>query len=218
MIGVYPNMWNQQHFQISLFTSHNQHATAAGRCYEATKIHSACRCEHNCCGNDIWWRGFPIQNRGQVFSLDPKHRNRLEPHKRPFHTIIPAFLTRDGQPVMSFGVMGGDFQPQGHAQVVMNTLDFGMSPQQAGDQPRIAHSGSSGPWGAKSRDGGSLTLEHGIDRCRSTVQSQSLEPESDSHPELSTIGCGHADSPVRPQRLQESQFRPHAPSSIACLV
>ena len=131
---------------------------------------------------------------------------------------IRSFLTRDGQPVMSFGVMGGDFQPQGHAQVVMNTLDFGMSPQQAGDQPRIAHSGSSSPWGAKSRDGGSLTLEHGIDRCRSTVQSQSLEPESDSHPELSTIGCGHADSPVRPQRLQESQFRPHAPSSIACLV
>ncbi|MCH2213445.1 MAG: gamma-glutamyltransferase [Fuerstiella sp.] len=107
--------------------------------------------------------GFPIQNRGQAFSLDPGHRNRLEPHKRPFHTIIPAFMTRDSQPVMSFGVMGGDFQPQGHSQVVMNMIDFGMSPQQAGDQPRISHSGSSSPWGAKSTDGGSLVFEHGID-------------------------------------------------------
>ncbi len=107
--------------------------------------------------------GFPIQNRGQAFSLDPAHRNRLEPHKRPFHTIIPAFMTKDGQPVMAFGVMGGDFQPQGHAQVVMNMIDFGMSPQQAADQPRVAHSGSSSPWGAKSTDGGSLSFEHGID-------------------------------------------------------
>lgn len=107
--------------------------------------------------------GFPIQNRGQAFSLDPEHRNRLEPHKRPFHTIIPAFMTKDGRPVMSFGVMGGDFQPQGHAQVVMNMIDFGMSPQQAGDQPRIRHSGSSSPWGAKSTDGGQLKVEHGLD-------------------------------------------------------
>lgn len=103
--------------------------------------------------------GFPIQNRGQAFSLDPQHRNRLEPHKRPFHTIIPAFMTRGGQPVMPFGVMGGDFQPQGHAQVVMNMIDFGMSPQQAGDQPRVAHSGSSSPWGAKAVDGGEVSFE-----------------------------------------------------------
>ena len=106
--------------------------------------------------------GFPIQNRGQAFSLDPKHRNRLQPHKRPFHTIIPAFMTRGGRPVMSFGVMGGDFQPQGHSQVVMNMIDFGMSPQQAGDQPRVAHSGSSSPWGAKSTDGGEVGWERGI--------------------------------------------------------
>ena len=106
--------------------------------------------------------GFPIQSRGQAFSLDPKHRNRLEPHKRPFHTIIPAFMTKDGQPVMPFGVMGGDFQPQGHAQVVMNMIDFGMSPQQAGDQPRVSHGGSSSPWGAKSTDGGELVFERGI--------------------------------------------------------
>jgi gamma-glutamyltranspeptidase / glutathione hydrolase len=107
--------------------------------------------------------GFPIQNRGQAFSLDPKHSNRLEPHKRPFHTIIPAFLTRDDRPIMPFGVMGGDFQPQGHSQVIMNMIDFGMSPQQAGDQPRIAHNGSSAPWGEKATNGGSLKLELGID-------------------------------------------------------
>jgi len=107
--------------------------------------------------------GFPIQNRGMAFSLDPNHRNCLEPHKRPFHTIIPAFMTQNGRPVMSFGVMGGDFQPQGHAQVVMNMIDFGLSPQQAGDQARVSHSGSSSPWGAKSADGGRLTYELGID-------------------------------------------------------
>jgi gamma-glutamyltranspeptidase/glutathione hydrolase len=106
--------------------------------------------------------GFPIQNRGMAFSLDPSHRNRLEPHKRPFHTIIPAFVTREGQPVLAFGVMGGDHQPQGHSQVLMNMVDFGMSPQQAGDQPRVSHFGSSLPWGAKSTDGGSVGLERRI--------------------------------------------------------
>ena len=106
--------------------------------------------------------GFPIQNRGQAFSLDENHRNRLEPHKRPFHTIIPAFMTRDQRPVLAFGVMGGDFQPQGHAQVIMNMIDFGMSPQQAGDQPRLSHSGSSSPWGQKAEDGGHLTFERGL--------------------------------------------------------
>ena len=107
--------------------------------------------------------GFAMQNRGRAFSLDPRHRNKLEPHKRPFHTIIPAFMTREGRPVMSFGVMGGDFQPQGHAQVVMNMIDFGMSPQQAGDQPRVSHSGSSSPWGAQSTAAGQLKFEHGMD-------------------------------------------------------
>ena len=111
------------------------------------------------CPDDV---GFAMQNRGQAFSLDPSHRNRLEPGKRPFHTIIPAFMTRDGAPTLAFGVMGGDFQPQGHAQVIMNMIDFGMSPQQAGDQPRVAHSGSSSPWGAKARDAGRLVFEHAI--------------------------------------------------------
>jgi gamma-glutamyltranspeptidase/glutathione hydrolase len=106
--------------------------------------------------------GFPIQNRGQLFALDPKHRNRLEPHKRPFHTIIPAFVTKDGNPVFSFGVMGGDFQPQGHTQVLMNLLDFGMSVQQAGEQPRVRHSGSSEPTGSHMEQGGVVSFEQHI--------------------------------------------------------
>jgi gamma-glutamyltranspeptidase/glutathione hydrolase len=107
--------------------------------------------------------GFSIQNRGQLFALDPKHNNKLEPHKRPFHTIIPAFMTKKGRPVWAFGVMGGDFQPQGHAQVVMNVVDFGMSAQQAGDQPRVSHNGSSTPTGETMQDGGRLEFEHHMD-------------------------------------------------------
>lgn len=106
--------------------------------------------------------GFCIQNRGESFSLDLRHRNRLEPHKRPFHTIIPAFVTKDGQPWMSFGVMGGSFQPQGHVQVLLNLLDFGMSPQQAGEQPRVDHGGSAEPTGEKARGVGTLRCEAGI--------------------------------------------------------
>lgn len=106
--------------------------------------------------------GFCLQNRGNLFSLNPKDLNRLEPHKRPFNTIIPAFLTKDGKPVFSFGVMGGDFQPQGHAQVLMNILDYGMSPQQAGEQPRVMHIESSTPTGARMIDGGSVQLERGF--------------------------------------------------------
>jgi gamma-glutamyltranspeptidase/glutathione hydrolase len=106
--------------------------------------------------------GFCLQNRGQLFSLDPNHLNRLEPHKRPFHTIIPAFVTKAGRPVFSFGVMGGDFQPQGHVQVLMNLLDFGMSPQQAGEQPRIEHTESSAPTGSKMVGAGSVGFERGI--------------------------------------------------------
>ncbi|MDP2897834.1 MAG: gamma-glutamyltransferase [bacterium] len=106
--------------------------------------------------------GFCLQNRGQLFSLNPKDLNKLEPHKRPFHTIIPAFVTRDGNPVFSFGVMGGPFQPQGHAQVLMNIIDFGMSPQQAGEQPRVEHYESSEPTGSKMVGGGSVGFERGI--------------------------------------------------------
>jgi gamma-glutamyltranspeptidase/glutathione hydrolase len=106
--------------------------------------------------------GFCLQNRGQLFSLDPNHLNKLEPHKRPFHTIIPAFVTKEGKPVFSFGVMGGDFQPQGQVQVLMNIIDFGMSPQQAGEQPRVRHHESSEPTGTKMTAGGSVSFERHI--------------------------------------------------------
>jgi gamma-glutamyltranspeptidase/glutathione hydrolase len=106
--------------------------------------------------------GFALQNRGNLFALDAEHPNRLEPHKRPFHTIIPAFVTRDGKPWLSFGVMGGDMQPQGHVQVLLNLLEFGMDPQAAGAAARFCHFGSSTPTGESMRDGGTLGLEHGI--------------------------------------------------------
>jgi len=106
--------------------------------------------------------GFPLQNRGVLFSLDPNSMNKLEPHKRSFHTIIPAFVTKNNRPVFSFGVMGGDFQPQGHVQVLMNVIDFGMSIQQAGDQPRISHSESSSPRGGKMTGPGSVSFERGF--------------------------------------------------------
>ncbi|RUL83081.1 gamma-glutamyltransferase [Tautonia sociabilis] len=106
--------------------------------------------------------GFPLQNRGAWFSLDPNHANRLEPHKRPFHTIIPGFVTKDGAPWLSFGVMGGDMQPQGHVQVLCNMIDFGMDVQEAGDAPRFRHFGSSEPTGQPGEGGGFVSLESGI--------------------------------------------------------
>jgi gamma-glutamyltranspeptidase/glutathione hydrolase len=106
--------------------------------------------------------GFILQDRGELFSLDPAHPNRFEPGKRPFQTIIPAFITKDGQPWVSFGVMGGDLQPQGHVQIVVNLIDFGMDLQAAGDAPRAYHTGSSEPTGEVMTDGGRLNLESGI--------------------------------------------------------
>ncbi|PLX15548.1 MAG: gamma-glutamyltransferase [Marinilabiliales bacterium] len=107
--------------------------------------------------------GFILQDRGELFSLDKYHMNCYEPGKRPFHTIIPAFITKDGKPFMSFGVMGGSMQPQGHAQIVVNMIDFGMNLQEAGDAPRMRHGGSSQPTGEKMNDGGTLYLESGLD-------------------------------------------------------
>lgn len=107
-------------------------------------------------------RGFTLQNRGNLFHLDPSHRNVYAPGKRPFHTIIPAMMTRDGVPVLSFGVMGGAVQPQGHAQVVINMLDFGMNVQEAGDAARWRHDGSSEPTGEMMTDGGAVFLESGV--------------------------------------------------------
>lgn len=107
--------------------------------------------------------GFVLQNRGQMFNVqDPDHFNYLEPKKRPFHTIIPAFITKDGVPYISFGLMGGAMQPQGHAQIVINLIDFGMNLQEAGDAPRMRHTGSSQPTGSRMKDGGTLNLETGF--------------------------------------------------------
>ncbi len=107
--------------------------------------------------------GFVIQNRGSQFSLDPKHVNSLEPHKRPFHTIIPAMVTKEGKPWLCFGVMGGDFQPQGHTQILVNMIDFGLDVQAAGDAGRIRHDGSQTPTGQPmTPPGGTLDIESGI--------------------------------------------------------
>ncbi len=106
--------------------------------------------------------GFMLQDRGELFSLQEGQANTYAPGKRPFHTIIPAFVTKDGQPFLSFGVMGGDFQPQGHVQILMNIIDFGMNLQEAGDAPRIAHHGSSTPTGQPARGRGTVTLESGF--------------------------------------------------------
>tara|TARA_R110000737_G_scaffold340579_1_gene363583 strand:- start:1093 stop:2745 length:1653 start_codon:yes stop_codon:yes gene_type:complete len=108
--------------------------------------------------------GFVLQNRGQMFNVqDRNHANALEPGKRPFHTIIPAFMTKEGKPWLSFGLMGGAVQPQGHAQIVVNIVDFGMNLQEAGDAPRMRHRGSSQPTGSKMTNGGTLYLETGFE-------------------------------------------------------
>jgi gamma-glutamyltranspeptidase / glutathione hydrolase len=107
--------------------------------------------------------GFVLQDRGALFALADDHPNVYAPGKLPFHTIIPAFVMKDGEPYMSFGVMGGDMQPQGHVQVFINHIDFGMNIQEAGDAPRYRHTGSSEPTGEGPEPGGGrLFLEAGF--------------------------------------------------------
>ena len=106
--------------------------------------------------------GFMLQDRGELFSLKKDQANSFEPGKRPFHTIIPAFVTKDGKPFLSFGVMGGDFQPMGHSQIIMNLIDFGMNLQEAGDAPRWDHTGGASPTGKATTSTGLIRVESGI--------------------------------------------------------
>lgn len=113
-------------------------------------------------GMTPWGLGFQLQNRGSLFNLEEGHFNTYEPGKRPFHTIIPAMVTKDDKPFFSFGVMGGAMQPQGHVQILVNMIDFEMNIQEAGDAPRVRHSGSSQPTGQVMTDGGTVHLEYGF--------------------------------------------------------
>ncbi len=106
--------------------------------------------------------GFVLQNRAELFALDENHANVVAPGKRPFQTIIPAFVMKNGKPLMSFGLMGGAMQPQGHAQIIVNLIDFGMNLQEAGDAARVNHQGSSEPTGSVMNDGGVVHLENGF--------------------------------------------------------
>jgi gamma-glutamyltranspeptidase/glutathione hydrolase len=106
--------------------------------------------------------GFMFQNRAEMFALADGHPNVYAPGKRPFHTIIPGFAVRDGQPWMAFGVMGGGMQPQGQAQIVINMVDYDLDPQEAGDAPRWQHEGSSEPTGEPADGAGVLHLESGV--------------------------------------------------------
>jgi len=106
--------------------------------------------------------GFGFQNRGEMFTLEAGHANDYAPGKRPFHTIIPAFVTKDGEPWLSFGVMGGAMQPQGHVQIIVNMVDFGMNVQEAGDAARWQHEGSTDYDAPRMTNGGFVNLEQGV--------------------------------------------------------
>ena len=109
--------------------------------------------------------GFMFQDRGELFSLDASHPNAYAPGKRPFHTIIPAFVMKDGKPLMSFGLMGGGMQPQGHVQVLLNLIDYDMNLQEAGDAARFNHDGGSSPTGVHGDSLGTLYVEPGVSQA-----------------------------------------------------
>jgi gamma-glutamyltranspeptidase / glutathione hydrolase len=138
---VYLTVADQDHQMVSLIQS-NYRGMGSGMCPDGL--------------------GFCLQDRGELFSLEDGHPNVYAPGKRPFHTIIPAFMTKGGKPYLSFGVMGGETQPQGHVEIVMNLVDFGMGLQEAGDAPRILHVGSPEPTGGSMTDGGEVIVETGF--------------------------------------------------------
>ena len=150
--------------------------------------------------------GFPLQNRGALFALDPSHLNRLEPRKRPFHTIIPGFVTKDGQPWLSFGLMGGDMQAQGHAQVICNMIDFGMDVQEAGDAPRFRHFGSSEPTGQPAKGGGTVGARVGHLAPRFAASCEAKGHRSGRSPRRLRRLPGHPHRP-RARRL-DRRLRP----------
>jgi gamma-glutamyltranspeptidase/glutathione hydrolase len=113
-------------------------------------------------GMTPWGLGFVLQDRGEAYNLEEGYLNTYAPGKRPFHTIIPGFITKNGRPYISFGLMGGGMQPQGHAQIVINLIDFAMNLQEAGDAPRVQHVGSSEPTGEKMTNGGTVLLQSGF--------------------------------------------------------
>ena len=125
--------------------------------------------------------GIVLQNRGHSFSLDPHHPNRLEPHKRPMHTLIPAMVFKDGRFLMSFGVMGGDMQPQGHTQFLINLIDFKMNLQEAVDAPRIRHI-----------QGKEVYLEEGISSKASSALKERGHDIIDTPPSVNQVGGGQA--------------------------
>ncbi|MCK4729618.1 MAG: gamma-glutamyltransferase, partial [Desulfobacterales bacterium] len=125
--------------------------------------------------------GIVLQNRGNSFALDPEHPNRLEPHKRPMHTIIPGMVFKDGDFLMSFGVMGGDMQPQGHAQFLINLIDFKMNLQEAVDAPRVRH-----------MQGNEVYLEEGISRQTASALRKKGHRIVKASPSINQVGGGQA--------------------------
>ena len=125
--------------------------------------------------------GIVLQNRGHSFSLDPHHPNRLEPHKRPMHTIIPAMVFKDGRFLMSFGVIGGDMQPQGHVQFLINLIDFKMNLQEAVDAPRIRHI-----------QGKEVYFEEGISSKAASALKERGHDIIDAPPSVNPVGGGQA--------------------------
>ena len=133
--------------------------------------------------------GFPLQNRGSQFTLEAGHANVYAPGKRPFHTIIPGMLMKDGAPLMAFGVMGGYLQPQAHVQVLVNVLDLGMNVQEAGDAARFVHSGDAQPTGGEMRDGGQVLVEAGVsDEVVAELRRRGHVVEHGARPYIGAVG------------------------------